>query len=95
MATSYDRSMCSHIARFFNDVGEFSMFKINLSYFPSRGRLDFRWIFKECDLKRNMKGFFENFLGLSVKKLKKVLMILPSICGRGRAFPAESCCCTC
>ena len=39
-----------------------------------------------------MKGFFENFLALSVKKLKKVLMILPSISGRGRAFPAESCC---
>ena len=41
-----------------------------------------------------MKGFFENFLALSVKKLKKVLMILPSISGRGRAFPAESCCYT-
>ena len=38
-----------------------------------------------------MKGFFENFLTLSVKKLKKVLMLLPSISGRGRAFPAESC----
>ena len=67
------------------------MFKINLSYFPSRARLNFRWIFKEFDLKSNMKGFFENFLALSVKKLKKVLMILPSISGRGRAFPAESC----
>ena len=64
---------------------------INLSYFPSRARLNFRWIFKEFDLKSNMKGFFENFLALSVKKLKKVLMILPSISGRGRAFPAESC----
>ena len=39
-----------------------------------------------------MKGFFENFLALSVNKRKKVLMILPSISGRGRAFPAESCC---
>ena len=67
------------------------MFKTNLSYFPSRGRLNFRWIFKEFDLKSNMKGFFENFLALSVKKLKKVLLILPSISGRGRAFPAESC----
>ena len=38
-----------------------------------------------------MKGFFENLLALSVKKLKKVLMILPSISGLGRAFPAESC----
>jgi len=38
-----------------------------------------------------MKGFFQNFLALSVKKLKKVLMILPSITGRGRAFLAESC----
>ena len=38
-----------------------------------------------------MKGFFENFLALSVKKLKKVLMILPSISDRGRAFPAEYC----
>lgn len=74
-----------------NDVGKFSMFKINLSYFPSRARLNFRWIFKEFDLKSNMKGFFENFLALSVKKLKKVLMILPSITGRGRAFLAESC----
>ena len=37
-----------------------------------------------------MKGFFENFLALSVKKLKKVL-ILPSISDRGRAFPAEYC----
>ena len=44
--------------------------------------------FKELDLKSNMKGFFENFLALSVKKLKTVLMILPSISGRGRAFPA-------
>jgi len=34
------------------------------------------------------KGFLENFLALSVKKLKKVLMILPSIGGRGRAFAA-------
>ena len=67
------------------------MFKINLSYFPSKARLNFRWIFKEFDLKSNMKGFFENFLALSVKKLKKVLMILPSITGRGRAFLAESC----
>ena len=82
---------CAHIARLFNDVGKFSMFKINLSYFPSRARLNFRWIFKEFDLKGNMKGFFENFLALSVKKLKKVLMILPSISGRGRAYPAESC----
>ena len=40
-----------------------------------------------------MKGFFENLLALSVKKLKKLLLILPSIriSGRGRAFPAESC----
>ena len=82
---------CAHITHLVNDVGKFSMFKINLSYFPSRARLNFRWIFKEFDLKSNMKGFFENFLALSVKKLKKVLMILPSIGGRGRAFPAESC----
>ena len=33
-----------------------------------------------------MKEFFENFLALSVKKLKKVL-----ISDRGQAFPAESC----
>ena len=79
-----------NFARLFN-VGTFSMFKINLSYFPSRARLNFRWIFKEFDLKSNMKGFFENFLALSVKKLKKVLMILPSISDRGRAFPAEYC----
>ena len=92
MATCYDRSMCSHTACLFNDVGTFSTFKINLSYFPSRARLNFRCIFKEFDLKSNMKGFFENFLALSVKKLKKVLMILPSISGHGRAFPAESCC---
>ena len=38
-----------------------------------------------------MKGFFENFLALSVKKLKKVLMILPSISDSGLAFPAEYC----
>ena len=82
---------CAHIARSFNNAGKFYMFKINLSYFPSRSRLKFRWIFKEFDLKSNMKGFFENFLALSVKKLRKVLMILPSISGRGRAFPAESC----
>ena len=86
---------CAHIAHLFNNVGKFSMFKINLSYFPSRARLNFQWIFKEFDLKSNMKGFFENFLALSVKKLKKVLMILPSISGRGRAFPAESCCSVC
>ena len=80
-----------NFARLFNDVGKFSMFKINLSYFPSRARLTFRWIFKELDLKSNMKGFFENFLDLSVKILKKVLMIFPSISDRGRAFPAEYC----
>ncbi|KAK2557648.1 hypothetical protein P5673_020006 [Acropora cervicornis] len=28
-------------------------------------RLNFRWIFKEFDLKSNMKGFFEHFLALS------------------------------
>ena len=69
----------------------FAMFKINLSYFPSRARLNFRWIFKEFDFKSNMKGFFKSFLALSVKKLEKVLMILSSISGRGRVFPAESC----
>ena len=53
-----------NFACLFNDVGKFSMFKINLSYFPSRTRLNFRWIFKEFDLKSNMKGFFENFLAL-------------------------------
>ena len=83
MAACYNRSMCPHIACLFNEVGEFSMFKINLPYFPSRARLNFRWIFKEFDLKSNMKGFFENFVALSVRKLKKVLMILPSISGRG------------
>ena len=67
------------------------MLKINLCYFSSRARLNFRWIFKEFDLKGNMKGFFENFPALLVKKLKKVLMILPSITGRGRAFLAECC----
>ena len=87
----YDRSMCSHIARLFNDVGKFSMFKINLSYFPSRARLNFSVDFQRIDLKSNIKGFFENVLALSVKKLKKVLMILSSITGRGRAFLAESC----
>ena len=66
-----------NFASLFNDVGNYCMFKINLSYFPSRARLNFRWIFKEFDLKSNMKEFFENFLALSVKKLKKVLMILP------------------
>ena len=87
----YDRSMCSHSARLFNDVGKFSMFKINLSYFPSRDRLNFRWLFEDFDLKSNLMRFFENFLVLSVKKLKKVWMILPSLSCRGRAFPAESC----
>ena len=72
-----------NFARLLNDIGKFSLFKINLSYFPSRARLNFRWIFKEFDLKSNMKGFFENFLALSVKKLKKVLMILPSISDHG------------
>ena len=80
-----------NFARLFNDAGKFSMFNINLSYFPFRARLKFRWICKEFDLKSNMKGFFENFLALSVKKLKKVLMILPSISDRRRAFPAEYC----
>ena len=56
---------------------------INLSSFPSRARLKFWWIFKEFDLKSNMKGFLENFLALSVKKLKKVLIILPTISDRG------------
>ena len=67
------------------------MFKINLSYFPFRARLNFWWIFKEFDIKSNMKEFFKNFLALLVKKLKKVLMILPSISDRGQAFPAEYC----
>ena len=80
-----------NFAHLFNDVGNFSMFKINLSYFPSRARLNFRWIFKEFDLKSNMKEFFGNFLALLVKKLKRVLMILPSISDRGRVFPAEYC----
>ena len=70
---------CAQIARLFDDVGKFSTFKINLSYFPTKARLNFRWIFKGFDLKSNMKGFFENFLSVSVKKLRKVLMILPSI----------------
>ena len=60
-----------NFARLFNDVSKFSMFKINLSYFPSRARLNFRWIFKEFDLKSNMKGFFENLLALVVKKLSE------------------------
>ena len=64
------------------------MFKMNLSYFPSRARLNIQWIFKEFDLKSNMKGFYKNFLASPVKKLKKVLMILPSITGLGRAFLA-------
>ena len=67
-----------NFACLFNDFGKFSMFKINLSYLPSIARL-------------NMKGFFQNFLALSIKKLKKVLMILPSISDRGQAFPAEYC----
>ena len=37
---------CAHITHLVNDVGKFSMFKINLSYFPSTARLNFRWIFK-------------------------------------------------
>ena len=56
-----------NFVRLFNDVGKFSMFKINLSYFSSRARLNLRWIFKEFDLKSNTKGFFENFLALSVR----------------------------
>ena len=78
-------------APLFNDVGRLSMFQVNLVYFPSRARFTFRWIFIEIDLKSHMKGFFENFLALSVKKPKKGLMILPSIMisGRGRAFPGE------
>ena len=70
-------------------TGKFSMLRINLYYFSSRARLNFRWIFKEFDLKSNMKGFFENLLALSVKKLKKVLMIPPSI--TGRAWTSVSC----
>ena len=33
-----------------------------------------------------MKGFFENFLALSVKKLKKAV-----VSGRGQVLPAKSC----
>ena len=45
---------------------------------------------KEFDLKSNMKGLFENFLALSVKKLKKVsLMILPSISDRGMSVSSR------
>ena len=50
-----------NFAHLFNDIGKFSMFKINLSYFPSRARLNSPWIFKEFDLKSNMKGFFWEF----------------------------------
>ena len=78
---------CAHIARLFNDVG-----KINLSYFPSRARLNFRWIFKEFDLKSNMKGFFENFLALSVKNWRKCWWFFPrSVAVDERFSPAESC----
>ena len=55
-------ALCAHIARLFNDVGKFSMCKINLSYFLSRARLSFRWIFKEFDLESNIKGFSRIFL---------------------------------
>ena len=42
---------CAQIARLFDDVGKFSMFKINLCNFPTKARLNFRWIFKGFDLK--------------------------------------------
>ena len=60
-----------NFARLFNDVGKFSMFKINLSYFPSRARLNFQWIFKEFDLKSNIEGFFDNFLALIGKETEE------------------------
>ena len=47
------------------------MFKINLSYFPSRARLNFQWIFKEFDLKSNMKGFLKHFLALIGKETEE------------------------
>ena len=72
-----------NFARLFNNVVNFLYVQDSLSHFPSRARLNFRWIFKEFDLKSTMEGFFENFLALLVKKLKKVLMILPSISDRG------------
>ena len=52
---------CS-IAHLVNDVGKFSMFKINLSYFPSRARLNFQWIFKELILKATWRDFSRIFL---------------------------------
>ena len=60
-----------NFARLFNNVGKFFMLKINLSYFHSRARLNFQWIFKELDLKSNMKGFFENFLALIGKETEE------------------------
>ena len=63
-----------NFARLFNNVGKFFMFlniKINLSYFPSRARLNFQWIFKEFDLKSNVKGFFENFVALIGKETEE------------------------
>ena len=35
--------------------------RINSSYFPSRARLNFRWIFKEFDLKTQREGIFLEF----------------------------------
>ena len=67
-----------NFARLFKDVGKFSMFKINLSYFCSRARLNFQWIFKEFDLKGKMKGFFENFLDDSSYFTIKFLVVVVS-----------------
>ena len=87
--TLQGRSMCSHhTARLYSSLVSFLCF---ISPFPSRGRLNFRLNFKEFDVKSNMKRFLKNFLALSAKKLKDVSMILPSINGRGRALPAQSC----
>ena len=91
-------ALCAHIVRLFNVVGKFSMFKINLSYSPSRARLNFRWIFKEFDLKSNMKGIFREFSCFIGKETEE--SVNDSSLDQwgesltrasGRAFPAESC----
>ena len=63
----------AHIARLFKDVGKFSMFKINLSYFPSRARLNFRLIFKEFDLKSSREGIFREFSCFIGKETEEIV----------------------
>ena len=58
--------------QFVNEIQNYDLINnMNLSHFLIRARLNFQWIFKEFDLKNNIKGFFETFLALIGKETEE------------------------